>query len=58
VIPEGLLAEAARRGIELYTDGYTIRYRGPKTALADLKPKLAAHKGELLVLLDGVISIL
>ena len=52
MIPEGLLAEAARRGIELYTDGYTIRYRGPKTALADLKPKLAAHKGELLVLLD------
>ena len=49
--PQGLLAEAARRGIELYPDGHTIRYRGPKTALADLKPKLAAHKGELLTLL-------
>ncbi len=49
--PQALLAEAARRGIELYPDGHTIRYRGPKTALADLKPMLAAHKGELLTLL-------
>ena len=49
--PQALLTEAARRGIELYLDGQTIRYRGPKTALADLKPMLAAHKGELLTLL-------
>ena len=34
--PQGLLGEAARRGIELYPDGYTIRYRGPKAALAEL----------------------
>jgi hypothetical protein len=51
VTPQALLAEAARRGIELYPDGHTIRYRSPKTALADLKPMLAAHKGELLTLL-------
>lgn len=49
--PRGLFAKAARRGIELYLDGHTIRYRGPKTALADLKPKLAACKDELLTLL-------
>jgi hypothetical protein len=47
-LPE-LLAEAARRGIELYPDGNIIRYRGPKTAVADLKAKLAASKVELLV---------
>jgi len=51
VTPQALLAEAARRGIALYPDGHNIRYRGPKTDLADLKPKLAAHKGELLTLL-------
>ena len=49
--PLALLAEAARRGIALYPDGHNIRYRGPKTDLADLKPRLAAHKGELLTLL-------
>ncbi|MGO9450967.1 MAG: hypothetical protein ACLQDV_07960 [Candidatus Binataceae bacterium] len=49
--PQSLLAEAAQRGIELFADGQTIRYRGPKTAVADLRPKLAAHKGELLALL-------
>lgn len=49
--PQALLAEATRRGIELYREGCAIRYRGPKTALVDLKPKLAACKGELLTLL-------
>ena len=48
--PPALLAEAARLGIELYPDGHNIRYRGPKTALANIKPKLVAHKGELLAL--------
>ncbi len=52
--PQGLLAEAARRGIQLYADGYIIRYRGPKAALAELKTKLAAHKAELLTLLRTV----
>jgi hypothetical protein len=44
-----LLDEAARRGIELYPDGNFVRYRGPKTAVADLKAKLAANKVKLLV---------
>jgi len=48
-----LLAEVARRGIDLYPDGNLIRYRGPKTAVADLKAKLAANRRELLVLLRG-----
>jgi hypothetical protein len=51
--PQALLYEAAQLGIELYPDGDTIRYRGPKPALADLKPKLAAHKAELLTLLQA-----
>jgi hypothetical protein len=51
VTPEELLAEAVQRGIELYLDGQTIRYRGPKTALADLKPQLASYKHGLLPLL-------
>ena len=49
--PQALLAEATRRGIELYREAGAIRYRGPKTALVDLKPKLAACRGELLTLL-------
>ena len=48
MIPQELLDEAARRGIYLFLDGQTVRYRGPKAALAELMPKLAAHKGELL----------
>jgi hypothetical protein len=49
--PKTLLAESARRGIKLYVDGPAIRYRGPKSAIADLKPELAAKKSELLTLL-------
>lgn len=46
-----LLAEAGRRGIELYPDGTSLRYRGPRAAVAALKPKLAERKAELLAAL-------
>jgi hypothetical protein len=51
-----LLAEAARRGIDLYPDGNSIHYRGPRDAVADLKPKLAAKRGELLNLLHAQLN--
>jgi len=51
MIPQTLLAEATRYGIQLYADGQTISYRGPKSTVAELKPKFAAQKSKVLALL-------
>src|SRR5271156_4483251 len=46
MIPQTLLAEATRYGIQLYADGQTISYRGPKSTVAELKPKFAAQRAK------------
>jgi len=52
---DALLAEAHRRGIELWADGASLRYRAPPGALTpDLREALRATKAEVLrVLADA-----
>ncbi len=52
-----LLAEAQRRGIQLYREGATLHYRAPRGALtADLKAELKTHKTKLLTLLEKSVA--
>lgn len=51
---ETLLAEAARRGIELTVEAGALRYRAPQGALtSELRAQLLAHKGALLTALSS-----
>ncbi len=52
-----LLAEAQRRGIQLYVEGPTLRYQAPKGALtAELRAELKTHKTKLLPLLEKPVA--
>ncbi|MCP3102825.1 amino acid adenylation domain-containing protein [Myxococcus sp. K15C18031901] len=47
-----LLAELNRRGLEVWSEGETLKLRGPKGAAGEeLRLALAEHKGELLAML-------
>ncbi len=57
MITATLLAEAQRRGIQLYAEGATLHYRAPRGALtADLKAELKTHKTKLLTLLEKSVA--
>jgi hypothetical protein len=48
-----LVAEAGAAGVELWSDGQALRYRGNEEAIRKLAPRLKARKPELLALLAG-----
>ncbi len=53
-----LLAEARRRGIELWADGDRLRYEAPEGVLtAELRKSLSDHREDLLSLLRGARAI-
>jgi len=55
-----LLSRAAGRGVSVYLDGSTIRYRGPQSEVAEVLPAIRQHKDALLLELaaDALRSIL
>ncbi len=50
-----LVEELSRQGVELSTDGRTIRYRGPETLLTPaMLARIKEHRGEIMrALLDA-----
>lgn len=47
-----MLAEARAAGMTIWRDGDTLAYRGPPEAIAELLPRLKAHKADILEALD------
>ena len=48
-----VLAELTRRGVKIMVEGDRLRFRPQQAVTPDLRAAMAAHKAELLTLLDG-----